>query len=124
MSPLQRRAANFDLCLDSWPLSSEGSLACNTYCGEASVHGHLRGPMKLTPFAERLAEELSLPVFTTSVCRDRDSNTQPSACRANILTNCATAAVKSLQVKIDMIEINISRNLIKAILDLDFSYII
>ena len=28
-------------------------------------NGHLRGPVTLTPFAERLAVELSLPVFTT-----------------------------------------------------------
>ena len=27
------RAANFDLCAHSWPLISEGSLACHTYCG-------------------------------------------------------------------------------------------
>ena len=26
------RASNFDLCWHSWPLSSEGSLACHTYC--------------------------------------------------------------------------------------------
>ena len=36
----------------------------------ASVYnGHLRGPVTLTPTAERLALELSLPVFKTSVCR-------------------------------------------------------
>ena len=42
--------------------------------------GHLRGPVTLTPIAERLAVELSLPVSTTRVCRGWDSNTQPSAC--------------------------------------------
>ena len=26
------RAANFDICRQSWPLTSDGSLACNTYC--------------------------------------------------------------------------------------------
>ena len=35
----------------------------------------------------------SLPVFTTKVCRGWDSKTQPSACEANTLTHCATAAV-------------------------------
>ena len=30
--------------------------------------------MTLTPVAERLAVELSLPVLTTYVCRDRGSN--------------------------------------------------
>ena len=37
----------------SWPMSSEGSWACSTYCD-----GHLRGPVTLTPIAERLAWEL------------------------------------------------------------------
>ena len=37
-------------------------------------NGHLRGPVTLTPNAERLAVELSVPVFTTKVCRDRGSN--------------------------------------------------
>ena len=49
-----------------WPLSSEGSLACHTYCDK----GHpfimvLPGPVALTPIAERFTVELSLPVFTT-----------------------------------------------------------
>ena len=43
----------------------------------ASIHnGHPRGPMTLTPIAERLAVKLSLTVFTTKVCRGWDSNTQ------------------------------------------------
>ena len=37
---------------DSWPLSSEGSLACHV------CNGYLRGPVTLTPIAERLAVEL------------------------------------------------------------------
>ena len=52
--------------------------------------------MTLTPIAERLAVELSLPVFTTYVCCGWESNTQPSACGANALTYYATAAVESL----------------------------
>ena len=51
------------------------------------------GPVTPTPIAERLAVHLSLPVFTTYVCRGLDSNTQPSACEANVLTHCAVAAV-------------------------------
>ena len=39
-----------------------------------------RGPVTLTTFAERLAVVLSLPL----VCRGRDSNTQSSACVADI----------------------------------------
>ena len=48
------------------PLSSEGSVACHTYCdvGHLFYTGHLRGPMTLIPNAERLAVELSLPVLT------------------------------------------------------------
>ena len=61
---------------------------------EASVYnGHLRGPVKLTLTAKLLAVELSQPVFTTSVFRGWDSNTQPSACGANTLTHCATSAI-------------------------------
>ena len=56
-------------------------------------NGHLRGSMTLTPNAERLAVELSLPLLTTSVCRAWDSNTQPSAYGPNALTDCATAVV-------------------------------
>ena len=61
--------------------------------GASVYNGHLRGPVTLTPIAERLAVELSLPVFTTWVCCGWDSNTQPSAWGANALTHCSTAAV-------------------------------
>ena len=60
--------------------------------GASVYYGHLRGPVTLTPNAERLAVELSLHVLTTWVCRCWDSNTQPSACGSNALTNCATIA--------------------------------
>ena len=48
--------------------------------------------MTLTSIAERLAVELSLPVLTTKFCRVWDTNTQPSACVASALTDCATAS--------------------------------
>ena len=50
----------------SRPLSCEGSLTCHLYCdtGASVQNGHLRGPVTLTPTAERLAVKLSLPVFT------------------------------------------------------------
>ena len=52
----------------SWPLSSEGSLACHTYCGTGHPYnGHLRGPVTLIPVAERLAVELSLHVLKSVV---------------------------------------------------------
>ena len=59
----------------------------------ASVYDtHLRGPVTLKPVAESLAVDLSLPVLSTKVCRCWDSNIQPSACRANALTQYATVA--------------------------------
>ena len=62
--------------------------------GASDYNGHLRGPVTLTPFAERLAVELLLHVFMTKVRRRRDSNTQSSACGVKSLTHCATAAVE------------------------------
>ena len=61
--------------------------------GASFYNWYLRGPVTLTPIAERLAVELSLYVCTAYVCRGWYSNTQPSACRANALTHCATTAV-------------------------------
>ena len=46
--------------------------------------------------AERFAVELSLPVLTTRVCLGWDSKTQHSACDANGLIDCATAAAQAL----------------------------
>lgn len=40
--------------------------------------------------ARRLAVELSLPILSTKVCHDWDSNSHLSACQANALTHCAT----------------------------------
>ena len=61
--------------------------------GASVYNGHLQGPVTLTLIAEGLAVELSLPIFTTYVCRGWDSNTQFYACGANALTHCATASV-------------------------------
>ena len=58
-------------------------------------HGHLQGPVTLTPIAERLAVELSLPVFYNLglvVYCGWDLKTQTSACAANALSHCANAA--------------------------------
>ena len=79
------RGANFDLCsalmaIEQWGFFTVPHLLWHVY------NGHFRGPVTLTPNAERLAVELSLPVFTSWVCRGWDSNTQPSACEANALT--------------------------------------
>ena len=57
----RRRASNYYLYTwNSWPLSSEGSLACNTFCDTG--HTLIMG-VTLVPISERLAVELSLPVF-------------------------------------------------------------
>ena len=57
-------------------------------CDWVSIYnGHLRGPVTRTPIVERLAVELSLPVFTTYVCHGWDSNIHFSACEANALTD-------------------------------------
>ena len=46
-----------------WPLRSEG--ATPTVTRGIRLQRHLRGPVTLTPNAERLALELSLPDLTT-----------------------------------------------------------
>ena len=56
-------------------------------------NGHLRGPVTLTPVAEHLTVELSLPVIRLQSVAERDSNTKPSACKAKVLTDCGTPAV-------------------------------
>ena len=53
--------------------------------GPTLYNGHLRGPVTLAPVAERLAVELSLPVFAAKVCRDQGSNPDLPAHEANAL---------------------------------------
>ena len=90
------RAANFDLCsahmvIEQWGFFSVPHIL---WQGASVYNGHLRGPMTLTPIAENLTVELSPSDFTTKVCRGWESNTQPSACGVNALTNRATAAAE------------------------------
>ena len=54
---------------------------------KSTVSHAKRGPVTLTPNAERLALELSLPVLTTELSRSWDSITQPSARGANALAH-------------------------------------
>ena len=96
-SPLPRDA-NLTYTRHSWPLSSEGSLV-PTVTQDIRLYGRHRGSMTLTLVAERLVVDLSLPVLTTYVCRGWDSNTQISACEANTLTDCATAAASTFEYK-------------------------
>ena len=57
-------------------------------------NSHLRGPVKLTPIAKRLAVELSLPLLGPSQLRFEQ---QPSAWEAYALTHYATAAANALR---------------------------
>ena len=86
------RVAYFDLCLTLMDIEQWGFLSVpHLLWHEASVYnGNLLEPVALTPIAKH---QLSLPVFTTSVCRGWDSYNQPSTCQENALTDCATAAV-------------------------------
>ena len=63
-------AANFDharhLCNEQWGFFSMPHLLWH---GASIYNGHHRGPVTLKPIAERWAGELSLPIFTTYVCR-------------------------------------------------------
>ena len=81
------RVAHFDLCLALMAIEQLGffSVPHLLWHGASVYNIHLRRPMTLTHIAERLVVELSLLVFTTYVCRCRDSNTQPSACEAKTL---------------------------------------
>ena len=78
----------------SWPLSSEGSLACHTYCDT----GH---PLIMVISEEHCTccREFGSGAVTTCfynyTCRGLDTNTQPSTCEENTLTDCATAASPS-----------------------------
>ena len=78
-----------------WPMSSEVFFSMpHLLWHRTSVYNdHIRGPVIVAHIAERLAVELSLTVLTTRACLSfRDSSTQLSACGANALTDCTTAA--------------------------------
>ena len=75
--------------MHSWPFNSEDSLACqacHTYwdTGNSVYIVHLQGHVTFTPLARRLA-------VTTFSFNRYDSNSIPSACKANALTDCAMA---------------------------------
>ena len=59
-----RVAIFFTYARDSWPLTSECSLACHTYCDAASVYnGHLRESMTPTPIAKRFSRGAAMTCF-------------------------------------------------------------
>ena len=59
------RAANFDLCSALMAIEQWGffNVPHQLWYGASVYNGHLRGPVTLTPIAEHLAMQLSLPVF-------------------------------------------------------------
>ena len=76
------RVANFGLrwalmAIEQWGFFSVPHLLWH---GASVYKCHLRGRVTLTP----IAVQLSLPVFTTWVCRGWDSNSKPSACGAKL----------------------------------------
>ena len=90
-SPLPVRSCKF------WPLlwtqdhlTSGFFLGCHTYCntGHPFVMIISLDPWHSHHLCQALAVEVLLPVLTTS-CPYRDSNTKPSACEANSLTDFA-----------------------------------
>ena len=68
------------------------------WLGASVYNGHFRVPVTPTIFAERIAVEMSLPVFTTEVCYGFDSKTQPSAYDANALIHATTAVDIEVQL--------------------------
>ena len=85
--PISVRDGNFANAQYSWPLSSEGSMACNTYCDT----GH---PWN----SYLLAVKLSLSVLTTWFCPACDTKTQHSAWETNVLTDSATAVAYTFEM--------------------------
>ena len=64
-------------------------------------HGDWKGEFTpITPIAQSLAVDLSLPALTTWVCRGWNSNTQSSAYSANALTDYATAEAAAIEQSI------------------------
>ena len=66
MESARWKATNFDICsalmaIEQWGFFRGPHLQWN---GASVYNGHLWGPVSLTPTAERLAVELSLPVLT------------------------------------------------------------
>ena len=82
----QWRASNFDLCSALMAIEPTVFFSLPHLLRHwiSVYNGHLRGPMTLTPVAERLAVvELLLPILKTEVCPRWVSNTQPFAFESN-----------------------------------------
>ena len=96
----RRRAANFDLCSALMAIEQWGfhNFPHPLRHGPTVYNGHLRGPVTLTPVAERLAVELSLPVLTTWVCRERGLNPNLPHGRRTLYLY-ATTAIKIVRWK-------------------------
>ena len=95
-SPLSVKAANVDLCLALMSIELWGffSVPRLLWHETSDLNGHLRGPVTLTPIAERLAMELSLLAFY-DLCLSWLGFEHPTfhLRGVNSLTHCATVAV-------------------------------
>ena len=121
--PLPEMVENFYLSSANMAIEHWGFLILPhlLWHGTSIYNGLFREPVTLTPIAERLPVEMSLPVITTSVCRDWDSNTQPSASGANALFDCATAAVSILLLSKNCTILPILRIFLEQILRKEFN---
>ena len=106
--------ANFDLCsvlmaIEPWGFFSVPHLLWH---GASVYDGHLRGPVTLTPIAERFALELSLPVLRLwCFAAGIRTRTQSPACEANALTHCATATAGGCEDRIQLCWVNMHATL-------------
>ena len=91
-STLLVKGFNFTYTRQSRSLKSSDSLACHTYrATERSVIWPSSWTRNTHSWCRAFCSgAVTIPVSTTLVCRDRDSNTYPSACKANVPTNCTT----------------------------------
>ena len=114
-------AVNVDLCSAFLVIEQWGFLyATHLLWHEPTLFNcHLRGPVTHTPVAERLAVELSLPVFKTQVCRYRGSSPDIQHARRT-LHLYATAAVNNSKYVTTPITMIFFFNLKKMVLALLF----
>ena len=83
------------MAIEQWRFFSVPHLL---WYGASVYHGHLRGPMTHIYCRAYGSGAVTIPVFTTKVLSQVESNTQFSACEANALTHCAMET-SSLSIK-------------------------
>ena len=89
-TPLPVKGCKLRPVCHSWPLGSEGSLTCNTYCDMEDPFIMVITKACDTTLLLSVQEWSCHFLFFTLVCRGLDSKPQPSAFKANTLAHCAT----------------------------------